>query len=177
MKFDLGKKENLALALIVMVGNIAAIVLFTQIFNEYYILTLIAASTFCLLLLYAYRLMTTGKTVEEASGETATHSVLDVFKAFAPLAVGVLVVVLWKIPAISSVINGLSFKVGFWGYYAGCIGFCRWGMRFCSIRRKRCGGVRICGVFFKGIPAKPSGESPGSPEARSVERFLHPRCR
>jgi len=116
MKFDLGKKENLSLALIVMVGNIAAIVLFTQVFTEYYILTLIASSTFCLLLLYAYRLLATGKAVEEASGETATHSALDVFKAFAPLAVGVLVVVLWKIPAISSVINGLTFKVGFWGY-------------------------------------------------------------
>lgn len=114
--FELKIKENAILAILVCIGNIAGIVLFTQIFPSYYVLTLIASSTFCLLLLYFYRTRLP-KDAFQGSADTSTAIERgNVYKAFAPLVVGAVIVVLWSTPIIAPIVNNFVFSVNLWGY-------------------------------------------------------------
>lgn len=114
MKFSLTKKSNLLLVVLNSVANIAAILIFTQWLKEFYLFTLIAGSLFTLILLRLFR-----GALSEGSGEDVTaaakHSTQAVLKAVAPLGIGAALVLLWKVPAVADVINGLQFKVGWWG--------------------------------------------------------------
>ncbi len=116
--FSLAVKENCILAGLVIVGNIAAIVVFTQIFSEYYILTLIGAAVFCWALLYAYsRISGCQETSSpEEISDTGAGSLLLTVRSFAPLVIGALVVVVWTIPAIAKIISGTQLKIALWGY-------------------------------------------------------------
>jgi len=113
--FELKNKENAILAILVSIGNIAGIILFTQVFPRYYVLTLIASSTFCLLLLYIYRTRLPKEAFQD-SVDTLAVEKGHVIKAFAPLAVGAVIVILWSTPIIAPVVNKLVFNVELWGY-------------------------------------------------------------
>lgn len=106
-------------------SNVAALILFTQVWPEYGILTLIAGAAISLAVLYIY-----GRVVKRAApvaaspavpaaapvGESPTYSAAMQFSAYAPLLLGVVIVLSTKIPVVSEALEHLSFRVGAWGY-------------------------------------------------------------
>jgi lactate permease len=103
-------------------SNIAALVLFTQLWPQYGILTLIAGAAFSLLVLYLYGRFT--KDAKPAAAEKGTtpaaasprHSAAAQLAAYAPLLIGVAIVLATKIPAVDETLQHLSFRARLWGY-------------------------------------------------------------
>lgn len=110
-------------------SNIAGIVLFTQIWPAYYILTLISGSAISLVALYVY-----GRKAQQpvlgsvsaptpavpaakiAAPEAQAGSVDHVVRAYAPLLLGVIVVAATSIGSVKKLLDHLSFNVSAWGY-------------------------------------------------------------
>jgi hypothetical protein len=105
-------------------SNTAALIVFTQIWPEYGILTLISGAAISLAVLYVYgRVAKMGTPVGISAGETPimeppTFSGAIHFRAYAPLLLGVVIVLLTTVPFIKEILEHLSFKVGAWGYNA-----------------------------------------------------------
>lgn len=101
-------------------SNIVAIVLFTQIWPQYGILTLIAGAAFSLVVLYLYGRFT--KETEPAGGgaaaapASARDSTATQLAAYAPLLIGVAIVLATKVPAVDEALQHLSFRARLWGY-------------------------------------------------------------
>jgi lactate permease len=105
-------------------SNTAALILFTQIWPEYGILTLISGAAISLAVLYVY-----GRVAKIAAPigvpaaatpivESPAYSSAMHFRAYAPLLLGVAIVLLTMVPSIKEALDHLSFKVGVWGYNA-----------------------------------------------------------
>lgn len=114
LNFSLQDKDNQALALLTIAGNMLAVILFTQVFPGLYILTLIAAATFSFLAMWFF----SKKYDKAAYGED--HDIEKVstgtaLKAFMPLICGSLVVVLFSYP-LKAFISKAAFKLAWWGY-------------------------------------------------------------
>jgi lactate permease len=108
-------------------SNTIALVVFTQFFPEYGILTLIAGAALSLGVLYFY-----GKHAKRASllsssagerimeGGTASepplHTAAMQARAYAPLLLGVALVLLTKVPGVRGAVESLRFTVRLWGY-------------------------------------------------------------
>src|SRR5580700_1855304 len=108
-------------------SNTIALVVFTQLFPEYGILTLIAGAALSLGVLYFY-----GKHAKRASllsssagerimeGGTASdlplHTAAMQARAYAPLLLGVALVLLTKVPGVRGAVESFRFRVGLWGY-------------------------------------------------------------
>lgn len=103
-------------------SNALALVLFTQIWPEYGILTLIAGATLSLGVLYVYgRVAKTAALVSVTAAATPAtsvppHSSAMRFRAYAPLLLGIVIVLLTKLPAIDEWLQKLRFRVDAWGY-------------------------------------------------------------
>jgi lactate permease len=100
-------------------GNVIAIVLFTQIWPEYYIVMLIAGATIALGSLCIYGYVAKRQPVPSVVGATRQVSVRPSqsrFRAFAPLILGAVFVVLARIPSIAERLDHLRFGLAFWGY-------------------------------------------------------------
>src|SRR5208282_5744537 len=104
-------------------SNTAALLLFTQVWPEYGILILIAGATMSLGVLYVYGRV--AKTFAPAGVSAAstpiaepTYSGATYLRAYAPLLLGVVIVLLTKIPAVKEEVEHLSFSVAAWGYHA-----------------------------------------------------------
>ena len=112
--FSLKDKDNLAIATLTIIGNMLAVILFTQIFPGLYILTLIAAATFSFIALWLFskKYDKSAYTEEEGVEHFSTGTVL---KAFAPLIGGALVVVLFSYPLKALIAKG-AFSLSLWGY-------------------------------------------------------------
>ena len=95
-------------------GNCLGIVLFTQIWPDFYLLTLVAGSLFSLILLWGYG--TWSRAHLPPSASTGVNHWGDVLRAYAPLVLGVLLVVLTLIPAVNDAMRPLQFQVALWGY-------------------------------------------------------------
>ena len=114
LNFSLKDKDNLAIAILTIIGNMLAGILFTQIFPGLYILTLIAAATFCLIALWLFsKKYDKSAYDEEEQGEK--FSTKTILKSFAPLIIGSLIVVLFSYPLKSVIAKG-AFSVAWWGY-------------------------------------------------------------
>ena len=94
-------------------SNAIALILFTQIWPEYGILTLISGAAISLAVLYIY-----GRVTKVGAAKPKEYSGAMQFRAYAPLLIGVAVVLLTKIPVIAEARGHLSFKVGAWGHAA-----------------------------------------------------------
>jgi L-lactate permease len=95
-------------------SNCAGIVLFTQIWPEYGILMLIACAAISLLVLYVY-----GRSAKRGAPPEAravTHSAAMRIRAYAPLALGVLIVLGASLPSAKAALGHLAFGVEAWGY-------------------------------------------------------------
>ena len=112
-------------------SNVAALVLFTQIWPQYGILTLIAGAAISLVVLYFYGRVgkmaappavpatpAAAPTATAASAETpATYSAAMQFRAYAPLLLGVVIVLATMLPGAKEALeHHLSFRVSAWGY-------------------------------------------------------------
>jgi lactate permease len=99
-------------------SNVAALILFTQLLPEYGILTLISGAALSLAVLYVYGRVTrpTGTIRVKPDVPSLSYSGGMQLKAYAPLLVGVVVVLLTRIPEIKEILEQLSFRVAAWGY-------------------------------------------------------------
>ena len=105
-------------------SNTVALLLFTQVWPEYGILILVAGATLSLGVLYVYGRIAKNfvpvgvSAAAKPAVEPPTYSGTTYFRAYAPLLLGVVIVLLTKIPVVREVVEHLSFKVGAWGYHA-----------------------------------------------------------
>jgi lactate permease len=100
-------------------GNVIAIILFTQVWPDYYVVMLIAGATISLAGLYAYGALAKRQPVPSVVGATRQVTVRPSqprFRAFAPLILGVVVVVLTRVPSIADWLEHFGFRASAWGY-------------------------------------------------------------
>jgi lactate permease len=104
-------------------SNVAALILFTQIWPQYGVFTLIAGAAISLVVLYIYGRVTQPATPKETptvagamQTQPPTHSKGSQLKAYAPLLIGVAIVLATMLPDAKPVLEHLSFHVSAWGY-------------------------------------------------------------
>ncbi len=103
-------------------GNVVAIILFTQVWPEYYILMLIAGAMISLGGLYVYGRISKRQAAERgpdairSAPVELSHSGRLQFKAYAPLFLGVIIVALVRLPRVAAALTHLEFGVAAWGY-------------------------------------------------------------
>jgi lactate permease len=100
-------------------ANVIAIILFSQIWPSYFILMMIAGAAISLAGLYIYgRLAKRREAAETAHAAPArpSYSTGSLFKAYAPLLLGVVIVILTRLPSVSLWLEHLRFGVALWGY-------------------------------------------------------------
>lgn len=99
-------------------SNAVAIILFTQIWPDYGILMLIAGAAISLAVLYAYgRIAKRSAPPDTATDQpVASRPPLMRFRAYAPLGLGVLIVLLASLPSAKAWLAHLSFGIAAWGY-------------------------------------------------------------
>ena len=101
------------------IANVIAIVLFTQVWPAYYILTMIAGAMISLAVLYVYGRIAKRKAAKTSSGAAVAHpscSGRELFKAYAPLILGVIFVVVTKFRSVGAWLEHFQFGVAAWGY-------------------------------------------------------------
>lgn len=106
-------------------SNVAALILFTQIWPQYGILTLIAGAAISLVVLYVYGRVKVMPAPEEATeapaaspAEAPAYSAAMQLRAYAPLLLGVAIVLATMLPGAKQALGHLSFRVSAWGYSA-----------------------------------------------------------
>ncbi len=100
-------------------GNIVAIILFTQIWRGYYLVMMIAGAAFALGGLYLYGLAAkqqvvpvgVGAMVAGAAGPAGSFPAHARFRAYAPLLLGVVIVVLTRIHGVGAWLRHFDFTV------------------------------------------------------------------
>jgi len=97
--------------------------LFTQIWPQYGILMLISGAAISLAVLYVYGRVSkmaarAGPSNATTPSEKSVHPGGVQFRAYAPLLLGVAIVLLTMVPGGKEALDHLSFKVGAWGYSA-----------------------------------------------------------
>ncbi|HQT64810.1 MAG TPA: L-lactate permease [Acidocella sp.] len=94
-----------------------SIILFTQIWPAYGVMMLICGAALSLGVLYVYGRYTKGPLTNLAPAEPLkVHSGAMQFRAYAPLAIGVAIVLIATIPSVKSALAALSFNISLWGY-------------------------------------------------------------
>jgi lactate permease len=104
-------------------SNTLALVLFTLVWPQFGILMLLSGAALSLAVLYLYGRLTKGSSggLSDATApiaESDRYSGVMQLRAYAPLLLGVVVVLLTTVPAVKESLGHLSFKVGLWGYNA-----------------------------------------------------------
>ncbi len=112
--FSLKDKDNLMILVLSIIGNVLAVVLFTQIFAELYILTLVAAATFSLIMLWLFS-KKYDRSAYEDDENAEKFSAGTIIKAFAPLIAVVVLVIINSYP-LKTFCNNMSFSVSLFGY-------------------------------------------------------------
>lgn len=97
-------------------SNVIAIILFTQVWPSYYILMLIAGAAFSLAGLYVYGRLAKRKTPQDAISARPSYTSMSLFKAYAPLLLGVAIVIITRSPGVSAWLERFQFSVAAWGY-------------------------------------------------------------
>lgn len=113
--------ESQALFWLMGLSNAIAIVLFTQVWPQYYIVMMIAGATLSLGALAIYGALAKRQPVPSTVG--AARAVPEKtaqdggrFRAFAPLLLGVFIVVMTRVPGVAEPLERLRFNVAAWGY-------------------------------------------------------------
>ena len=111
LKIDLKAEHNLALLILALLGAITGRIIFTQIIPSLYLLTLIGSSLFMFLYLFLYSRL---KKMEKES--LTDIGIGGIFRPFAPIAIGIFVIILWKLEPIASVIVKAELTINLWGF-------------------------------------------------------------
>ena len=102
-------------------GNTMAIVLFTQVWPAVLPLMLVTGAAISLGSIYIYGRLAKRQSVQSVVGAARPEalrpsvSAATLFRAYAPLLLGVTIVVLTKIPAIAEALTNVEFRRGFVG--------------------------------------------------------------
>ena len=113
LQLDLKRKDNIAIAALTMVANILAVVIFTQVLPDLYLLTLIASATFCLIAIKLYSKTYDKSAWDEEEGEA--HGTKEVIKAFGPLVCCMVLVILMSYP-LEGFVEATTISLSLWGY-------------------------------------------------------------
>jgi L-lactate permease len=100
-------------------SNVISIILFTQIWPAYYILMMIGGAVLSLAGFYVYGRIAKRKDFRNSPGAATmkpAYSGLGLFKAYAPLILGVIIVIVTRIPIIGTWLEHFQFSVAAWGY-------------------------------------------------------------
>jgi lactate permease len=117
--FRFFERKSQALFWVAGTGNVISIILFTQIWPSYYILMMIGGAMLSLAGFYAYGRIAQSKVSRNSPGTAAvkpSYSGLELFKAYAPLILGVIIVIVTRIPLIGAWLEHFQFGVAAWGY-------------------------------------------------------------
>jgi lactate permease len=101
-------------------SNVAALIIFTQIWPQYGILTLIGGAAISLVVLYVYgranAISAPERQAAVAPSETPAYSASTQLCAYAPLLLGVIIVLATMLPSAKRALEHLAFSVSAWGY-------------------------------------------------------------
>jgi lactate permease len=101
------------------IANVTAIVLFTRVWPAYHILTMVAGAAISLAGLYVYGRIAKRKAAQDSSGAAVAHpscSGRELFQAYAPLILGVILVVVTKFASVGAWLEHFQFGAAAWGY-------------------------------------------------------------
>jgi len=119
LKFNFFEWKTQILFWSMSMGNVISIVLFTQVWPQYYIVMLLAGASTSLAGLYVYGALAKRQPVPSVVGATRQVTLRPSqprFKAFAPLILGALIVVLTKLPSVAEWLEHFAFRAAAWGY-------------------------------------------------------------
>ncbi len=119
LKFNFFEWKTQILFWSMSLGNVIAIVLFTQVWPQYFIVMLIAGASISLGALYVYGALARRQPVPSVVGAMRQLTIRPSqprFKAFAPLLLGVLIVVITKMPSVADWLEKFGFRAAAWGY-------------------------------------------------------------
>src|SRR5260370_16780920 len=103
-------------------GNSIAIILFTQLWPAYYLLTLVAGAAISLGTIYLYGRLSVRQSVQSVVGAARPEVLRSSFpahmrlRAYAPLLLGIMIVLLTKLPSIAQALTHVEFGEDAWGY-------------------------------------------------------------
>lgn len=100
-------------------ANVTAIVLFTQVWPSYYILMMIGGALISLAGLFVYGRIAKRRAAKESPGAVPvrpSYSAMGLFKAYAPLLLGVVIVIVTRSHGVSAWLDRFQFTVSAWGY-------------------------------------------------------------
>lgn len=100
-------------------ANVIAIILFTQIWPSYYILMMIGGALLSLAGLYVYGRLAKRSEAKHLQGipqAAPSYSGKGLFKAYAPLLLGVVIVMLTRTHTVSAWLEHFQFSLTAWGY-------------------------------------------------------------
>jgi lactate permease len=103
-------------------GNTVAIILFTQIWPAYYLLTLVTGAAISLGTIYLYGRLSVRQSVQSVVGAARPEALRSSFpatmrfRAYGPLLLGILFVLLTKFPSLEHALSHVEFGVAAWGY-------------------------------------------------------------
>ncbi|PYU31769.1 MAG: hypothetical protein DMG31_11560 [Acidobacteria bacterium] len=103
-------------------GNAVAIILFTQVWPAYYLMTLVAGAALSSGSIYLYGRLSVRQSVQSVVGAARPEALRSSFpttmrfRAYAPLLLGILIVLLTKLPSIAQLLTRVEFGVAAWGY-------------------------------------------------------------
>lgn len=99
-------------------ANVAAIILFTQLWPAYYILMMIGGAVMSLAGIYVYGRIAKRRTEErdDAAAKRPAYSMMQLFQAYAPLLLGVVIVLLTRAASVARWLDHFQFGVAAWGY-------------------------------------------------------------
>lgn len=111
--------KSQALFWITGLANIVAIILFSQVWPSYFILMMIGGAAISLAGLYVYGRLakrSEARQPQEAAPAVASYTGEALFKAYAPLLLGVAIVVITRARGASALLDHLQFSLALWGY-------------------------------------------------------------
>lgn len=103
-------------------GNTVSIILFTQVWPAYYIVMLVVGAAISLAGLSVYGYLAKQQPVPSVVGASRVATLPPAysgtmrFRAYAPLVLGMLIVVATRIPRVAEVLERFQFRVAAWGY-------------------------------------------------------------
>jgi lactate permease len=99
-------------------ANVAAIILFTQLWPGYYILMMIGGAVMSLAGIYVYGRIAKRRAEEhdDTAAKRPACSSMELFQAYAPLLLGVVIVLLTRAASVARWLDHFQFGIAAWGY-------------------------------------------------------------
>jgi lactate permease len=111
LKIPFKDEHNMQLLLLSIAGALLAIIIFTIIIPQFYLLTLIASSIFIMALLLAY------SRSRKLYGEMPQGiTKWGMIRPFMPIVIGIVLILVWGIPQVKAFLANFAFTLNLWGF-------------------------------------------------------------